>query len=121
MPPQDSIREGPAHAPTPVTVPGAKTISTVDVYTRLMTKQPILLLYVNENSLGIAGVHWLDGAGRGYSFDDPIDERLGRKLDQLTSGNKDTPVVVFCLDVHCWFSYNVPLRTVHLGRPPAYR
>jgi sulfatase modifying factor 1 len=115
VPPKDSIRDGPPHAPTPLTVPGAKTITTVDLYARLMTKQPMLLLYVNENSLGIAGARWLDGAGRGYSFDDPIEERLGRKLDQLTSGNKDTPVVVFCFDVHCWLSYNAALRMVHLG------
>jgi hypothetical protein len=38
--------------------------------------------------VGIAGAHGLDGAGRGYSFHDPVQERLGRKLDQLTGGNK---------------------------------
>jgi PQQ-dependent catabolism-associated CXXCW motif protein len=115
VPPQASLREGPPHAPTPLTVPGAKTITTADLYSRLMSRQSMLLIYVNENSLGIAGAHWLDGGGRGYSFDDPIEERLGRKLDQLTSGNKDAPVVVFCLDAHCWLSYNATLRIVRLG------
>jgi len=116
VPPQDSVRQGPPHAATPLVVPGAKTIMTADLYARLMAREPIVLLYVNEDQLGlgIAGAHWLDGAGRGYSFDDPIQERLGRKLDQLTGGSKDTPIVVFCLDPHCWLSYNAALRIVHL-------
>ncbi|HMD62456.1 MAG TPA: rhodanese-like domain-containing protein [Stellaceae bacterium] len=115
VPPQDSVRQGPLHAPTPLVVPGAKTITTADLYARLMTQQPSVLLFVNENELGIAGAHWLDGAGRGYSFDDPIQERLGRKLDQLTGGNKDASIVAFCFDAHCWLSYNVALRLVRLG------
>jgi hypothetical protein len=46
----------------------------------------MVLLYVNEEQtgVGIAGAQWLDPAGRGYSFDDPVQERLGPKLDQLT-------------------------------------
>jgi PQQ-dependent catabolism-associated CXXCW motif protein len=74
-----------------------------------------VLLYVNEDQLGIAGAHWLDGAGRGYAFDDPIQERLGRRLGQLTGGNKDVPIVVFCQYAHCWLSYNAALRIVQLG------
>jgi formylglycine-generating enzyme len=113
--PQDAIRQAPPHAPTPLTVPGAKTITTADLYARLMAQQPMLLLYVNENPLGIAGAHWLDGAGRGYSFDDPIEERLARRLTELTQGNRDAPIVVFCFDAHCWLSYNATLRIVRLG------
>jgi formylglycine-generating enzyme len=115
VPPQDYLRQGPPHAPTPLVIPGAKTITTADLYARLMAQQPTVLLYVNENELGITGAHWLDGAGRGYSFDDPIQERLGRKLDHLTASNKDAPIVVFCLDPHCWLSYNAALRMVRLG------
>jgi PQQ-dependent catabolism-associated CXXCW motif protein len=82
----------------------------------------MVLLYVNEDQagMGIAGAHWLDGAGRGYSFDDPIEERLGRKLGQLTGGNKETPVVAFCLSAHCWMSYNATLRIVQLGYHNVY-
>jgi PQQ-dependent catabolism-associated CXXCW motif protein len=115
VPPQDTLRQGPMHAPTPLAVPGANTITTAGLYTRLMAAQPMVLLYVNENELGIAGAHWLDGAGRGYSFDDPIEERLGRKLGQLTGGNKDTAIIIFCIDAHCWLSYNAALRTLRLG------
>jgi PQQ-dependent catabolism-associated CXXCW motif protein len=120
VPPQDSLRQGPPHAPTPLVVPGAKTIATADLYARLMTRQPMVLLYVYEDQLGIAGAHWLDGAGRGYSFDDVIQERLQRRIGQLTGGDKDAPVVVFCHDVHCWLSYNTALRLVKLGYHNAY-
>jgi hypothetical protein len=64
---------------------------------------------------GVAGAHWLDGACRGYSFDDPVQERLGRKLDQLTGGNKDTLIAVFCVNSDYWLSYNTTLRIVCLG------
>jgi hypothetical protein len=39
----------------------------------------MVLLYVNEEQAGleIAGVHWLDGACRGCSFDGLVQERLG--------------------------------------------
>src|SRR5262249_3183606 len=102
VPPQDSVRQGPMRAPTPLVVPGAKTITTVDLHARLMNREPMVLLYVNEDQagMGIAGAHWLDGAGRGYSFDDPIQERLGRKLGQLSGGNQETPVVAFGLSAH---------------------
>jgi hypothetical protein len=30
--------------------------------------------------MGIAGAHWLDAAGRGYSFDGRVQERLAHKV-----------------------------------------
>jgi hypothetical protein len=57
--------------------------------------------------VGIAGAHWLDAAGRGYSFDDPIQERLAHKVGELTEGSKDTLSRHF--NVYCWQSYNTAL------------
>jgi hypothetical protein len=73
-----------------------------------MARQAMVLLYVNEEQAGmrLVDAHCLDGASRGYSLDDPVQERLGRKLDQQTSSNKDTVIAVFCVNSDCWLSYN---------------
>jgi PQQ-dependent catabolism-associated CXXCW motif protein len=117
--PQQALHTGAPHAPTPLNVPGATTITTADLYSRLAAKQPLVLLYVNgeggDNSLSIAGSHWLAGAGLGQSFSDTTQARLIKKLDQLASGNRNALVVAFCYDAHCWLSYNVALRLVNAG------
>jgi PQQ-dependent catabolism-associated CXXCW motif protein len=112
VPPQQTIHQGEPHAPTPLSVPGVKTITTADLYGLLAARQPMVLLYVNEaqDGLAIAGAHWLYGAGRGRSFDDAIQTRIVQKVGQLSNGNKDVPIVVFCFDPHCWLSYNAVLR-----------
>src|SRR5207253_1957025 len=63
VPPQQIIHQGPPHAPTPLNIPGATTIKTGDLYARLMARQPMLLVYVNEAGDAIQGSHWLFGAG----------------------------------------------------------
>jgi rhodanese-related sulfurtransferase len=116
VPPQDILHMGQPHAPTPMSVPGAKTITTADLYGRLTARQPMVLLYVNEaqDGLAIVGAHGLDGAGRGQSLDDVVQARLTQKVDQLWVHNKDPPHT-FCFDSHCWLSYNTALRLVKAG------
>lgn len=117
VPPQATLHTGQPHAPTPMSVPGAKTITTAELYGMFTARQPMVLLYVNEaqNAPSIAGGHWLYGAGRGQSLDDVVQARLIQKVDQLSSGNKNAPVAVFCFDSHCWLSYNTALRLVKGG------
>jgi PQQ-dependent catabolism-associated CXXCW motif protein len=50
----------------------------------------------------------------------PRVERLRRRefggyLNQVTGGNKDVPLVFYCLNVYCWMSYNAALRAINLG------
>ena len=40
---------------------------------------------------------------------------FGRILQQATRGNKQTPLVLYCLSNHCWMSYNAALRAIQLG------
>jgi hypothetical protein len=65
-----------------------------------------------QAGMGIAGAHGLDDAGRGYSFDDPVQERLAHKVGELTEGSKDTPLAAFRFNVYCWQSYNTTLRDI---------
>jgi PQQ-dependent catabolism-associated CXXCW motif protein len=117
VPPQQTLHLGEPHAPTPLSAPGTKTITTAELYERLAARQPMTLLYVNEaqDGLAIAGSHWLYGAGRGQTFDDAVQKRLAQKVGQLSAGNTEAPIVVFCFDPHCWLSYNVALRLAKAG------
>jgi hypothetical protein len=82
--PQKVLHQGPPHAPTPLSVPGATTITTMQLYAALQQRQPMVLLYVNEGGGAIAGSHWLYGAGRGVDFNDVVEGRLAQKLTALT-------------------------------------
>lgn len=33
----------------------------------------------------------------------------------MTGGNRETPLVLYCLSNQCWMSYNAALRAIHLG------
>jgi rhodanese-related sulfurtransferase len=120
VPVQAIVHQGPPHAPTPLSLPGATTIATTDLYAKLMARQPVVLIYVNETGDAIQGSHWLYGAGRGTGFDDAIEERLRRKLEQLTQGNRNAAIVTYCFDSHCWLSYNAALRAAQLGYRNVY-
>jgi PQQ-dependent catabolism-associated CXXCW motif protein len=97
-------------------VPGAKTVTTAEIYGMLVGRQPMVLLYVSDlYALSIAGAHWLYRAGKGESLDDAVQVRLVQKADQLSSGDKNAPVVAFSDDSHCWLSYNTALRLVRGG------
>ncbi len=119
--PQTVLHTGSPHAPTPLTLPGARTITTVQLYGMLSARQPLLLLDVNHPSgAAIQGAHWLDGAGVGTSFNDHIQLGLRRKVDELVNGNKDAAIVVFCESSHCWLSYDVGLRLTRMGYRNVY-
>jgi PQQ-dependent catabolism-associated CXXCW motif protein len=111
VPPQDTLHTGTPHAPTPLSVPGARTITTVQLYGLLTARQPMLLIYVNHPSgEGIEGSHWLYSGGTGTSLGDIVQARFMEKMSQLTAGNKDAAIVTYCQDAHCWLSYNAALR-----------
>lgn len=114
-----SLRASELHAPTPLSVPGARTITTTDLANRLLARESLVLLYVGDEieggGIGMAGARWLKGAGFGTSFDDDIGKRLRRKLNTLSGNNYSAQIVVFCIDPHCWLSYNVVLRLVRIG------
>jgi PQQ-dependent catabolism-associated CXXCW motif protein len=112
----------PYEAPTPTSVPGAKTIFTEDLKGLMNSGRHIVLVDVvkGDRKLTIPGAVWLNGAGDTGSVGDPIQERLGKKLGVLTGGDKSVPVVVFCLSQTCWLSYNASLRVKALGYTNVY-
>lgn len=116
VPPTSTARSGRLHAPTPLTIPGAKTIRTMELRAMLgQSPQPILIdVLGGDGHRTIAGALWLREPGEatiGYAGT----ERFRQDLDKLTMGRKSAPLVFFCLSSECWMSYNASLRAIEIG------
>jgi PQQ-dependent catabolism-associated CXXCW motif protein len=117
--PQAELRQRDFHAPTPLEVPGARTVSTAELRQKLqapLAERPVLIdVLGGSGHASLPGAIWLSGAGRGGSFDDAIQARLGQALRMLTGANTAREIVFFCLSPQCWLSYNAALRALHFG------
>jgi PQQ-dependent catabolism-associated CXXCW motif protein len=121
------LRQPPYHAPTPLTIPGAKVVQTREL--RAMAANAggtpgggLILIDVltEEGHVTLAGAVWVSGAGRGTSFVDQVQSILIQLLDKLTGGDKARPMVFFCASSQCWLSYNAALRAVAAGYQNVY-
>jgi adenylate cyclase len=99
---------------TPSTVPGANTIRTSGLV-GLLAKQPLLIIDTAGSGRSIPGATGLLGAGSGGGLDDPLQARLRRKIDSLTHGNSEAPVVTLDWNAERWGGYNLALRLAALG------
>ena len=111
--PTGSMRTSKFHAPTPVSNPAARTVTTVELVEMLKADPAPVLIDVLGGSGGhrsLPGAHWLPGAGK-------ADKRqsLGGRLAELTGGDKNRPLVFFCQGWECWLSYNASLSAAALG------
>jgi PQQ-dependent catabolism-associated CXXCW motif protein len=114
-------------APTPLEVPGARTVGTAELRRLLSAPlgsplnsrngaRPLLFDVIGEDRhASLPGAVWLPGAGQGKSFDDEVQKRLARTLEQGSGGDRARPMVFFCANARCWLSYNAALRAVRLG------
>jgi len=104
------------HSKTPTTVPGARTVSTVELKKLLDSPNPPLLFDVlKESKMMIRGALYLgSSAGDGRVF--PADKaRFAKMLEAVTNGDKNKSMVFYCLSSYCWLSYNAVLRAVGEG------
>ena len=114
--PVSILHAGEPHGPTPTTIPGGKVISTQQ-----------LAMQVTQNPRGMAVLDILGGsemlpmatfatpAASPGSFNDEVQKNFGAYLQKVTGGNKAMPVVAYCLNPHCWLSYNAALRAINMG------
>ena len=107
-------------APTPLEIPGARTIFTAELRRLMqapMEDRPLLLDVLGSDNPheSLPGAIWLPGAGRGDSFDDEVQVRLEKLLALAMRDNAARPIVFFCSSPRCWLSYNAALRAVRLG------
>ena len=114
---QDALRPTESlHAPTPMSVPGARTIDTrgLSLLMRDPERHP-LLFHVLGSAEHLPGAVAATPAGQGGSFDDAAQREFGQFLQRMSRGDASVPMVFYCGGTHCWMSYNAALRAVHLG------
>ena len=116
VPPRSQLRTVDYHAPTPLQIPGGKTVGTVELYQMLEKGPPPYAIDVLGGGVHrtIAGAFWLPGAGAG-DMDQDEEKRFLKALASFAGGDKGRPMVFFCVDSQCWLSYNAALRAIAAG------
>ena len=121
--------------PTPNCVPDGVTVSTNEVVAMLASPSPPLLIDVwalllrsepgfghewlpTEVHMSLPGAMWLPNVGYGV-LKTPIDRWFPEQLHQLTQGDKERAMVLFCV-ADCWMSWNAAIRARELGYTQVY-
>jgi tetratricopeptide (TPR) repeat protein len=114
--PTTSVLQDHALGYTPLTVPGATTIRTADLPRLIKEQNPTILdtlLRPRWNS--IPGALGLRSAGVGGSMSDAVEDRLRRKMAELSGGDLSRPIVTLGWNSERLTGYNLALRLVGLG------
>jgi class 3 adenylate cyclase/TolB-like protein len=106
-------------ARTPTTAPGVRTIRTPDLRDLVEQRKPLILDTINGGR-SIPGAVGLWGAGIGGNVHDEYQDRLGRKMQQLTGGSHDVPIVTMAFNAERFQGRNLALRLVALGYTNVY-
>lgn len=110
------LHSGAMHAPTPNSIPGGQIITTKGLVALLGNQQLGARLFdILGGAEMIPGAIPAVPASQGGSFTDQTQQEFGQFLQQVTRGNKQTPLVFYCLSSHCWMSYNASLRAINMG------
>ena len=101
---------------TPVAAPGVPMVRTAELVPFLADVRPLVIDTVS-NSWGrsIPGAIGLKFSGLGGSFTDEAQDRLRRKMVELTRGNLNQPVVAVGWNAEHFDGRNLALRLVALG------
>ena len=116
VPPIRQLHDGPAHGPTPASIPGGRLVTTEGLVEWVQGgRAPYVIVDVLghwETLPGaVAGV-WLAQPG---GFGDDVQRQAEQLFGQWTRGDKDVALVFYCLSRECWMSYNAALRAIQAG------
>lgn len=113
-------------APTPATLKGARTVTLADVRRLAEAGAPLIDVlpgpppegeerpgWVPKPTSSLPGAHWLPNVGYG-ALSAEQEAYFRSALAELTGGNADAPVVIFCKR-DCWMSWNAARRAVEWG------
>jgi PQQ-dependent catabolism-associated CXXCW motif protein len=124
-----SYRMDDYRSPVPLTLRGSKVLSGdeaadlwnangatfIDVYPQAPkpANLPAGTFWRDPVHRSIEGAHWLPNVGYG-ALSAKVADYFRTRLDRLTGGNRDAPIVIFCLK-DCWMSWNAAKRALELG------
>lgn len=109
-------KRAPYHAPTPTSIPGGRTIKTLELKELMETSKGLVVVDVLDSSSrkSIPGAFWMRGAGDGQFFAAET-SRFSAALEKITAGDKSKPLVFLCSSSECWLSYNASLHAIEAG------
>lgn len=126
--PQD-YRMDDFRSPVPATLKGAKVLTAdeaadlwnangavfLDVYPQAPKPKnlPAGTYWREPSHRSIEGARWLPNVGYG-ALPDSVAVYFKSTLERLTGGNRDAPIVFFCLK-DCWMSWNAAKRALEMG------
>jgi tetratricopeptide (TPR) repeat protein len=114
--PDDDRLHSEAAGPTPTSAPGARTIRTAELVRLLAASSPLVIdtaQYLWGRS--IPGAVGLRFSGLGGSLGDEAQDRLRRKMTELSGGDLARPIVVVSWNSERFDGRNLALRLVALG------
>jgi rhodanese-related sulfurtransferase len=116
VPPTSELHTGAMHGPTPASIPGGQVITTKGLVA-LLTNPSVkaLVLDILGGPEMIPGALSASPASQAGSFSDRTQQEFGQFLQQMTQGNKEVPLVLYCQSTQCWMSYNAALRAINMG------
>jgi PQQ-dependent catabolism-associated CXXCW motif protein len=124
--PQSTLKDN-VGANTPTSIPGAKTISTTELYAAIqrgtLDGSPFVMadVLLDAHPKTIRGAKRLaDKSAYTGSFDDDVQQSLRKQLTALTKNSLAMPIVFFCEGAKCWESYNAALRAEKMGFTRVY-
>lgn len=132
VPEPKGLWHGPLHGQTPATLAGAQVIDAAEVE-RLVRANAVLIDVANMDKRppgqpkempwapihrSIPGATWMPGAGSG-SEDAAFVKAFDDRIEALTHGDKDKPVLAFCHPAR-WGSWNAAKRVTQMGYRHVY-
>jgi len=117
--PADNALHTNYQGPTPTTLPGAQTIRTPDLVRLMEQRKPMVIDTINWGQ-SIPGAIGLWGAGIGGGPSDKYQDRLARKMQQLTRGDLTLPIVTMGFNSERYQGRNLALRLVELSYTNVY-
>jgi rhodanese-related sulfurtransferase len=114
--PTAQLHSGAMHGPTPASVPGGQVITTKGIVELVQGRQtPFIVLDVLGGPELLPGAMYAVPAHQAGGFSDQTQQEFGGFLQQMTGGNKEIPLILYCQSNQCWMSYNAALRAINLG------
>ena len=121
VPPQSALKSD-VGSPTPLTIPGATTVTTVQVMNEMQQHSRMVLVdslqYPHQSTL-LGAIHLPNSGGFG-TFNDQVQAGLQNDLLRAVQGHREVPLVFFCQGNQCWESYNAALRARAAGFPNVF-
>ena len=115
VPPDTGVRTADLRSPTPMTVPGARTIGTGELRAMLddKTRHPIVIDTSQRMDIAFPGA--LSFPDDFTTQGDPRLRELEQRLSSIAGGDRGRPIVVTAWNAERWSGRNLALHLVALG------